>query len=69
MLCLVTAMSIGSNREANERQSKNFGGGPAIPILKSVIGTAGNPKTTDPLWLEPCCFLLRVLLAYKTTNQ
>ena len=30
----------------NERQSQNFwgGGAPATPILKSVIGTAGNPK-------------------------
>ena len=36
------------------------GGLPAIPILKSVIGTAATQN--DPLWLEPCFFLLRFCL-------
>ena len=45
----------------NERQSENFGGGgfPAIPILKSVIGTAATQKRPS---VEPCSFLLRVCL-------
>ena len=38
------------------------GGGPAIPILKSVIGTAGNPKTTLVLFFV-------CLPACKTTNE
>ena len=39
----------------NERQSENFGGAPAIPILKSVIGTAGNPKTILHNLVLFCC--------------
>ena len=45
-------------RGKNERQSENFGGGggaPAIHILKSVIGTAGNPKKTLYKVVLFCC--------------
>ena len=56
MLLLNLKFELISPRGENERQSENFGGGggvPAIPILKSVIGTAATQKR--PCW-NPAVF-------------
>ena len=70
----VIKLSVQGSQHPNQdggRMSDNLrtlggGGPPAIPILKSIIGTAGKPKTTLCGWnlVLFCC-----VFACKTTNQ
>ena len=54
-------------RMSDNLRTLGAGGAPAIPILNSVIGTAGNPKR--PSVAATSFFSAACLLACKTTNQ